>query len=53
MTWRGKAVLTLAHFPKRLANALLRLPCLLYFAALLLLDALHCRQKPRRFRLAI
>jgi hypothetical protein len=53
MTWREKAVLTLAHFSQRRANALFGLPSLLFFSALLLLDALHCRQKPRGFRLAI
>jgi hypothetical protein len=52
MTWREEAVLTLAHFAKRQAHALLGLPSLLFFSALLLLDAPHCRQKPRRFRLA-
>jgi hypothetical protein len=52
MTWREKAALTFAHFPKHRAHALLGLTSLLFFSALLLLDALHCRQKPRRFRLA-
>jgi hypothetical protein len=53
MTWGEKAVLTLTHLPKRQAHALFGLASLPFFLALLLLDALHCRQKPRRFRLAV
>jgi hypothetical protein len=50
---KREAVLALTHSSENAAHALLGLTGLSVFLALLLFDALHCRQKPRCLRLAI